>query len=306
MGYWALARNKTVILPVLIFLIASNNLWNNFQFTLFKSESRESINILTYNVQQFKEQIVDNTTNTKEGILTFIMSENPDILCIQEYHSRSANLYEPLKEIRDTLGMESYYYESYFNPKYDNLVGLAVFSKKKAVNKGKLKFEGSRTFGIFIDILLNGDTTRVYNIHLASIKLTPADLDFVVNPESAPEGAFKNLSFDIYNKLRQAYELREKQTDYLMEMLKSCPHKIILTGDFNDTPSSWVYKQISKNLNDSFRRKGSGFSPTYAGPLPFLRIDYIFADKDFKILYNDRTRLNYSDHYPVIATISTD
>lgn len=297
-------KKKAVMIPIVFLLVGSNNLWNNFQITLFSSNESDEVSILTYNVQQFRRQLNNNSTDTKAEITNFIRKENPDLICLQEYHSKNSNLYEPLKQLRDTLEMASYYYESYFNPIHDNLTGLAIFSKFKAVNKGKLKFEGSRTFGIYIDVVLLGDTTRVFNIHLASIRLTPEDLDFVINPESAKQGTFKNISLDIYHKLVQAYELRQKQTDYLINMIDSCNHRIVLAGDFNDTPSSWVYKQINNKLNDSYRSKGNGFSPTYAGPLPYLRIDYIFTDNQFNVGNFARIKLDFSDHYPVHATFN--
>ena len=302
--YWSFLKSKTVLLPVVFLLLGISNLWNNFQITLLPSNEDDKISMVTYNVQQFRRQLNNTGTDTKSEIVHFIRKEDPHLLCLQEYHSRNTNLYEPLKQLRDTLNMESYYYESYFNPKYDNLTGLAIFSKFKAVNKGRLKFDGSRTFGIYIDVMLQGDTTRIFNIHLASIRLTPEDLDFVINPESSKTGSFKNTSLDIYHKLVQAYELREKQTDYLVKMIDSCQYRIILAGDFNDTPSSWVYKQIVDKLNDSFKRKGNGFSATYAGPLPYLRIDYIFTNSDFTISDYSRNKLDFSDHYPVSATFS--
>jgi endonuclease/exonuclease/phosphatase family metal-dependent hydrolase len=304
--YWIAVRSKISWIIIIILLINSNDLLTSFQVTFFNSSKvvKEDIKLLSYNVKNFNER--DNNISdrsSRPGILRFLNDEDPDIICTQEYHSKNTNLYEPLKQFRDTLGMQSYYYESYFNPKHNQLLGLATFSKYEAINKGKLKFEGSRSFGIYTDLVVSNDTLRVFNIHLASIKLTPADLDFVINAESDNGNNIKNKTTDIYFKLREAYLLREMQVKYLIKVLEKTPYKVIMAGDFNDTPSSWVYKNVSKDLTDAFVAKGVGLSPTYAGPLPFLRIDYILVDDGFDVTYYNRHKFENSDHYPISAII---
>lgn len=264
----------------------------------------DQIKILSYNVQNFDEQKKSNTAiATKSEIINFFREQDADIVCIQEYHSTSNRLYEPLKEIRDTLRANTYYYESYFNPKYNQLSGLVTFSKYGAINKGKLKFTGSRTFGIYTDVIIETDTVRIFNIHLASIKLVPEDLDFVVNPEAENSEELKSHSSEIYHKLVQAYILREKQLTYLIDVIDSTKYDIILCGDFNDTPSSWVYYQLENYLTDTFVKKGNGFSRTYAGPLPMLRIDYILTTESFRTKNFTRHNLMLSDHYPISTIV---
>jgi endonuclease/exonuclease/phosphatase family metal-dependent hydrolase len=79
---------------------------------------------------------------------------------------------------------------------------------------------------------------------------------------------------------------------------------VVVCGDFNDTPNSYTYHQISKGLNDAFREAGSGIGTTYVGKIPFLRIDYILYSKErFDPLYFKVIRKNLSDHYPVVSTL---
>ena len=304
--YWIIAKSKLVFLSLIIILIGFNNIFDNFQISLVNTSDKQAgqIKVTTYNVQNFRERSGKaSDPATKSEIVNFLMKQDADIVCLQEYHSTSNRLYEPLKEIKDTLTAQSYYYESYFNPKYNQLTGLVTFSKYNAVDKGKLKFAGSRTFGIFTDVIINTDTVRIFNIHLASIKLAPEDLDFVVNPDTEKGDDIKNHSSEIYHKLLQAYKLREKQLNYLLKMIKSTEYDIILCGDFNDTPSSWVYGQLEDYLSDAFVKKGTGIGRTYAGPLPFLRIDYILTSDSFSTRGFTRHNLKKSDHYPISAII---
>ena len=306
--YWATIANKIIFLPLMVLLIGFGNIFSNFQLTIINSDIKhnEDTKVLTYNVKNFGEQKNKGiSSSTKKDIISFLINEDSDIICLQEYQSTNKKLYEPLKKIRDTINAQSYYYESYFNPKYNQLLGLVIFSKYKAVNKGKLKFNGSRAFGIYTDVLINNDTVRIFNIHLASIKLVPEDLDFVVNPDVENSDHFKNQTYEIYNKLQQAYNLREKQLNHLINEIESCPYQIILSGDFNDTPSSWVYHQITNYLSDTYVSKGRGISSTYAGPLPLLRIDYIMTSERFKTKNFTRHKFVGSDHFPISAIIQT-
>ena len=303
--FWLFFKKRYTIISLSVILLGFGNLLNNFNFTFSENgnSERNTIKVLTYNVQQFRASDKFTQLIIKNDILNFVKNQEADIICMQEFQSYNKNIYEPLKQLRDTLNTGTYYFESYYNPRYNYLSGLVIFSKLKAVNKGKLKFEGSRTFGIFTDLVKGNDTIRAYNIHLASISLNPSDIEFVVNPEMENKEDFKNKSLEIYNKLAQAFVLRQKQINYLTEELNNSPHKIILSGDFNDTPSSFVYSSVSELLVDSFTEKGLGLGITYAGKLPFLRIDYIFGSEDFEVLEFKKHSILRSDHYPVSVVL---
>ena len=301
---WMIFRSKWFLLSLLVVLFGFNNLEQNFQFSFSgnSQNSKESIHLFTYNVERFGLYVSEEKfRETRKEVLQYIKNEAPDIVCLQEYHGKGKTLYEPLQQMKTELGAVSYYYESYFNPRYQQLTGLVIFSKYEAVNKGKLKFEGSRTFGIYTDLLLDGDTVRVYNIHLASIQLVPADIDFVANPGQDKQARLHALR--IYAKLSEAFQLRERQMTSLVDEIGNCPYPIILTGDFNDTPSSFVYHKITEFLEDTFTDKGNGIGQTYAGELPLLRIDFILKSQDFKTLGYKRHKIYFSDHFPVSAVL---
>lgn len=305
---WLLVYRKYLLISLVVILFGFSNLNNTFNFfsaSTAETNDSSAFKVLSYNVRQF--QASDNLTKLiiQNDILNFLTEQNADIICLQEFQSHNKNIYEPLKQIRDTLNTGTYYYESYYNPRYNYLTGLVTFSTLKAVDKGKLKFDGSRTFAIYTDLLMGKDTVRVYNIHLASISLNPNDIDFVIKPDMEDNEKFKTRAGHIYEKLTKAFILRQNQVAVIKQEIKNSPYKILLAGDFNDTPSSYVYNQVSSLLNDSFTKKGSGMGITYAGKIPLLRIDYIFASENFKILEFTKHNILRSDHYPVSAVFKT-
>lgn len=305
---WLLLRSYWAVVSLFFILLGLQNLSNNFAFNFsgHQAHTENTVKVLTYNVQNFGFEISDSTAaELKESIVTYLVEKDPDIICFQEFKSRDRSLYEPLKSLKSELNAESYYFESYFNPRFNQyLTGLAIFSKYEAVNKGKLKFEGSRTFGIYTDLVINEDTVRAFNIHFASIQLIQEDIGFVVNPDIKNEENAKLHVLKIYHKLSAAFVLREKQVDFFKNQIKSCPYPVILCGDFNDTPSSFTYHEITDFLEDTFVEKGLGASWTYAGQIPFLRIDYIMKSSTFKTLNYQMDKVSLSDHFPVTANIA--
>jgi endonuclease/exonuclease/phosphatase family metal-dependent hydrolase len=303
---WLIFKRKYWLISFLVIIIGFINLRDNFQFHPVKEciKTGDDFKMVTYNVRLFStDKTGKDSPVLKKNILDFLESEQPDIICLQEYHSLDRNVYLPLKELTNKLEQNTYYYESYYSPRFDQLSGLVIFSKYKAVNKGKLKIEGSRTFGIYTDLLIGGDTIRVINIHLASIRLQDSDIDFVLNPDFNNKQELKQHSSSIYSKLNKAFLLREKQVNYIIRKIRKSPYPVILSGDFNDTPSSYVYHQLSKLLTDSFVEQGNRLGRTYAGQLPYLRIDYTFISDLFTVKCYNRVIQYYSDHFPVITLL---
>lgn len=303
---WIILGKNYWMLSALIILLNFHNFKNNFQLSFKKNHLSNDtvIKVVSYNIQLFAtDEKGKDSAFVKENIIEFLREENADIICLQEYHAMDRNVYMPLIELKYSLLKDSYYYESYFSPRFDQLSGLVILSNYQAVNKGKLKFPGSRTFGIYTDLIIQKDTVRVYNIHLASIRLQASDIDFVTKPDFKDQKLFKSRSMQIYSKLTEAFKLREEQLKTVLKEITTCRYPIILCGDFNDTPSSYVYTALNEHLTDCFIKKGNLLGSTYAGDIPYLRIDFIFTSKKHTVKYFERRKLKFSDHYPIISGI---
>ena len=56
-------------------------------------------------------------------------------------------------------------------------------------------------------------------------------------------------------------------------------------------------------MQDAFLKKGFGIGRTFSNLSPTLRIDYIFADKNFKVKQFTRQVKKLSDHYMLVADV---
>jgi endonuclease/exonuclease/phosphatase family metal-dependent hydrolase len=151
------------------------------------------------------------------------------------------------------------------------------------------------------DLLIGRDTVRLFNLHLESVRLRHEDYSFIsgFDLQFEKDEKIQENSLRIIKKLKTAFTRRAGQVSYLSEAIKDSPYPVILCGDFNDTPNSYTYQQLTDKLVDSFKESGTGFGNTYIGKLPSFRIDYILHDDYFISSDYQRKTISLSDHYPV-------
>ncbi len=232
--------------------------------------------------KELREKIVSNYAN--------FMRENgfPDVLCTQE---TTGGFYRLLAE---KLG-----YQHTFNLKK----GTVIYSRFPMEAAGDIPFEKTWNSVLWADIRLpSGRLVRVYNVHLQSNRVTGDTEKVIEDSEFRDEQTWGEIG-DILERVGGATRVRAQQVKLLHDHVAACPHPTIVCGDFNDTPNSYVYRVASENMKDTFRERGLGFGSTFAGVLPFLRIDYILTDKRLTTYACHRVRAEVSDHYPVFAEV---
>ncbi|WP_369048649.1 endonuclease/exonuclease/phosphatase family protein [Tenacibaculum sp. UWU-22] len=236
---------------------------------------------MSYNVRMFNYYKLNKDENTAQKTYQFINNIDSDILAIQEfYDNKKNNLHYPYK---------------YIKLKSKNLkFGLAIFSKYPIINSGSLDFENSGNNAIFVDVIKEKDTIRIYNLHLQSLKINPAKENF---GQADSEKLFKRLKNGFY---KQA-----KQTERFLAHEKQWLGKKIICGDFNNTAYSWVYHQLKNNKKDAFIEAGSGFSKTFHYPFP-MRIDFMLTDISAQVYQYKTFDTNFSDHNPIFSRIGWD
>ena len=262
-------------------------------------ENKTSINLLSYNVRLFNIFKHSKEKNAGERILELISGKKPDLCCLQELYIDNKKGIS-LEELEKNLSSTPYSNIAWAN-KIDNkgYYGIATFSKFPMVNKGVIRYPNSKNISIYSDIVVAEDTLRIYNNHLQSVRFVKRNIDFFVNLDLQSEEETILELRDISSRLKNAYIKRAEQADILSEHIQNSPYRIIVCGDFNDTPVSYVYRKIKGDLNDAFTVSGRGLGNTYSGTFPKVRIDYIFYSDEFSVVNFKTTKEEYSDHYPV-------
>ena len=301
-AFWLVLWKKEVVISAAGLLCS---VWYVPKFASFNNAvnapaQADTLRVMTYNVHLFSQY--DSGSDQKQSMLNFIRNENADVICFQEFFVLDGKLSE--KEIKRNLRAYPYSFINYTSEQSTRKLkfGTAIFSKHPILNKSEVEFKrSSLNSSIYADIRVNKDTIRIFCNHLESVKLKEAD-----KPHRWTERIANNdLSADnikgIVKKLRKAYIIRAEQVDSIKSALDKTPYPTIICGDFNDSPISYTYNTIKGDLSDAFVVAGSGFTQTYQGLLPTIRIDFIFSDKNIQAYRYRSPKVTYSDHFPIVV-----
>lgn len=307
---WAIRLKPHVFLSLIMILLGWNFMGRYVQFEIPFLHKKEMVNeaksfkVLTFNVRLFNRFNWHKDKQVSHEIFDFIDKESPDIICFQEFFTRSKGELSEA-EIVNHLKSTKYHYIKYSVSKQGlSGFGVATFSKFPIVKMGNILFDKSYNLCIFTDLLIHGDTVRIYNNHLQSIRFIKKDYEAIDSLKLGYNQDEIDGMLDITKRLRQAFDQRATQAEKIAAHMHLSPHPVIVCGDFNDTPVSYTYRVMRQNLNDAFTIAGSGFGNTYLGKFPSYRIDYILLDKRFDVANYRTPKLNLSDHYPVLCRMS--
>ncbi len=280
--YWLLKVKKQLLLSLVVLLIGFNYVGSLYKFSSSKDVVDDNnLSIMNYNVRLFNiyDWIPEKSVET--SIVNLIKAERPDVLSLQEYHPH------------ENVNLSNYKYKFEKLEGNKTKYGQAIFSNYPIINSGSIDFPYTANNAIYADILKNSDTIRIYNIHLQSSHIN-ANVENLNTEES--ERLFK--------RLRTTFEMQQDQAELFVRHKNKCPYKTIISGDFNNTAYSYVYKQIKGNFQDAFKLAGNGFGRTFDFKLFPVRIDFILADKSFKVNGFKSYDEKFSDHYPIMAKVS--
>ncbi|MCD0473787.1 endonuclease/exonuclease/phosphatase family protein [Flavobacterium sp. EDS] len=290
--YWAIQFKKRMILSGLVLLMGITFINKFYKFSAKEYvESEKDFTVMSYNVRLFNVFKWIDREDVSLDIKAFIDEKNPDILCIQEF-SNSAH-----------IDLKAYPHRYIFMEGNKIKTGQAIFSKFPILYQGNIVFPNSNNNVIYADIKRGKDIIRVYNMHLQSIKISPdvneiSDNIDVMNQEKSQL---------ILSRISKAFKQQQEQAEIFRENKKECAYPLIICGDMNNSPFSYVYRNIKGKLKDSFEEAGEGFGATYKFRYYPARIDYIFADNKMKVKkFESFSDFENSDHFPVLATLSME
>ena len=279
----------------------------NIITTEIPAQSKSQFKLMSYNVRLFDlyNPIRKEALNTRNSIFNYLRKENPDILCVQEYYQREKpSSFETTDSIMQIMKGPWFHKKELHLHKSKQTFGLATFSKLPIIHKGNVQHKGStgnnKNYCIYIDIVKNNDTIRVYNVHLQSIRLKT---DYYINNIEGKQEDAKAGIKRAYAKLKKAFAIRAAQSAAVSDHIMNAPYPVLVCGDFNDTPMSYTYHRFEKSLTDAFRNTSYGFGATYVGLLPAGRIDYIFHSNELNSSNFNIQKTAHSDHRAISCII---
>lgn len=277
--YWLIQLKKYTFISGIVLLLGITFINKLYKFSETYLPTTESdFTIMSYNVRLFNLYDWLPKENVPQEISSFVATENPDILCIQEF--------SPV----DSINFEQYKYKYVNVEGKKNKYGQAIYSKFKIIHKGEIAFPNSSNKVIYADILRKKDTIRVYSMHLQSVKIS-TDINENIDEEK---------SKFIFKRISAAFKEQQLQAELIKANVDDCKLPKIICGDMNNSAFSYVYRLIKGNLKDAFEEAGTGFGKSYNFKYYPARIDYFLVEKDFQVKeYKSFETILNSDHFPL-------
>ncbi len=283
MLFWLIRFKRQFLLSFIILLAGYNyvNAW--YQVGNKTVDSEDHLSVMSYNVRMFNAYKWVDDPLIPRKISGLVMEKDPDILVTQEHYVMESGIFK------------NYPYDYIKLKDKGSEFGMAIFSRYPIINRQSLDFpENGNNNAIFVDVVKDNDTLRIFNVHFQSLNIKPG-LQDIKDADS------KQLA----GRIGFGFGIQQRQAVILKEAIDNSPYKTLVMGDFNNTAFSYIYRYIKGDrFQDAFLKAGGGFGRTFDLDYFPLRIDFLFIDTPITVISFEVFYVDYSDHYPLMARLS--
>jgi endonuclease/exonuclease/phosphatase family metal-dependent hydrolase len=308
--FWIMARRIYFLVPLIALLIG----WRDMKATVavHKHQTADSsllsLKLLSYNLNNLSNSSHRFDIKLMQQVTGYLNRESAGIITLQEFYSNVRDIDDQLQSLSEKLSLPHYHFDFYTPSENGNhTYALILFSKYPIVSSGTLRGANTKAYAIYCDVVTNRtDTIRIYDIHLESIHFKSDDYAFINDRQHYPgdHTNFRERVRRILWKIKKASQMRAEQAEKLRSHVDRCPYPVIISGDFNDVPTSYIYHKLARQFTDAFTEAGYGFGYTFTGLLLVpLQIDHILLSKNFRAYDMNIPKVKFSDHYPVTTWI---
>lgn len=305
---WLIARKWHFLISLVVLALSFNTLRAVFPIN-FPAKDQVDVeadfSLISYNTHA-NNMMSKHTAESPNPIMQYVLEQDPDILCIQEYLVSYNKNHLTEADIKKIFKKYPYQHIQLQGASDWATYGIATFSKFPILKRTKMPFESLYNLAMYTDIDVNGKVIRLFNCHLESNKLTEGDLlqarELATDPANED---IKGTTLHLSRKLGSAYRIRSSQADMVADSIAASPYTVLVAGDFNDVPASYVYTRIRGNMKDAFVTKGTGLGWTFAQHIFRFRIDHVFYNSTLQLQqFKIDKDMKVSDHYPLLATFN--
>jgi endonuclease/exonuclease/phosphatase family metal-dependent hydrolase len=294
---WSVSRMRFWWFSTAVLLLGWTHLTAVFGVNFWKNrgggvKTENTVRVLTYNLMDFNMPYHKDKFAAKRDLNIFLKKQDADIICLQEGSDLNAiNTFLPY--------LADYPYK--LDKKGEKEV--FIFSRFPIINTEILDIAKTGNGCSFVDVQIGAKTVRVFTLHLSSNQVSDMANNLAIKGEVSNDDSWLEAG-RMLMRVRRTDILRSREAEFIAANIKKSPYPVIICGDFNDIPVSYPYHVLAENLTDAFQDAAFGFSTTYSGKIPALKIDNILTSPTIKARSCQILKVKYSDHYPLTADLT--
>jgi len=279
---------------ILLLAIGAGLKWWPSYFSIGETAKspEDAIHIASYNAQGFVERNSAGIYEfAEEAAMEF--SNNQDIKTIDLITLQESPIhnYDQFVEMLDKK-----YTSTHRRPR------LSVYSHQDLEIVDSFHAENKTNGFLHLYWNLPTDTVEVISVHLQSNKIKNKDLNEMSQNSWTQKSKYRSFLHSMRAYKEHAVQ-RADQVVMILERISKTSNPVIVLGDFNDVPMSYVSERMRLRLKDAYAEAGTGLSSTLRS-VSGLKIDYIYVSEDITVHTSNVIRTGVSDHYPIMAAIS--
>lgn len=284
----ALMFNWRCLVALCVMMAGVVWVWLDWRYSPATTKSDDCLSVMTYNRGESRNQ----------SLQPFKQATFPDILLLQDAVNRIGGyLHSPEYE------------EFEFGASAGEHIILSKYPiKESGLLPPALPTRPSRVARFVIE--WHGRLVSIYSVHL----MTPRDALRAASRGAFLWGVLALPGTSLVAKRQHYQEFWDGQmidAQELLRVVRADPNPCVVAGDFNSPHLGNIHRMITKDLGDSHEEAGSGFGFTFPGdtrnPLsfggPWLRIDYIFHDRRWRVVNCITEKDRPSQHRAVVAKL---
>lgn len=292
--FWLWQRDKAVLLSLITLLLGWDMISSAFAISSPASVPPTALSVASLNGHGFQHLDGQTRKDFNQKAVDFLRGLDADVLLLQEFSTEGKA--EQLAKVIQEQGSYGYSLR-----KSDGR--LAVFSRYPLKN-GEVHYFANRVNGFqLVDIETPTGVVRFFNAHLQTNAISNLASEVTQSGDLREKSTWKKIK-TMFGRYGRSNKVRTEQAAEILAMVKQSPHPVVLGGDFNDVPTSYLYQQSRRSLQDAHLAASWGLGTTYKRLIPGLRIDYILPAYNFTVHDFDRVDCFFSDHRAIRAALS--
>lgn len=295
---WLVVNYRRAWIPLAALLPIAMYILDYCPISIEHDVPKKAIKVLSWNTNHFGGNYEDKEEG-KRLTIDYIINSDADIICLQESVGSGEVIDSFYTEMEKRGYKRDCYRSTQLLSRFD-ILDLDSIDYETQGDANGAKGNGSKWYRLKVD----GRELVLVNNHLESNHLVDSiKQKYVSNLDNPEYDGMKESGRAIGRNLTSSTSRRGGQADSLACFAQRHEGEyIVMCGDFNDTPISYTYQRVNRELKSAFRQSGKGIGLSYNKRGFWVRIDHLFMSSNISSYntYIDNT-ITTSDHYPLVS-----